>query len=37
MSIRAIAYDFGTFVMLSIFEFVVLFFAKHNISRVFFM
>jgi len=30
MSIRTIAYDFGTFVMFSIFEYVILVFPKHS-------
>jgi len=30
MSIRATAYDFGTFVMFSIFESIILVFLKHN-------
>jgi len=31
-----IAYDFGTFVMFSIFEYVILVFPKHSNFRVFF-
>jgi len=37
MSIRAIAYDFRTFVMFSIFEYAILFFPKHINSRVFYV
>jgi len=36
-SIKTIFYDFGTFVMFYIFEFVILLFPKHSNSRVFFM
>jgi len=36
-SIRTIVYDFGTFVMFSIFEYVILFFLKHSNFRMFFM
>jgi hypothetical protein len=36
-SIRTIAYDFGTFVIFSIFESVILVFPKHSNFRVFFL
>jgi len=35
MSIRAIAYDFGTFVMFSIFESITIVFTKQSNFRVF--
>ena len=35
-SISEIGYDFGKFVMFSIFESFILFFPKHSYSRVFF-